>query len=179
MELFLLAKAVQQNVNKRQEAASTITTKRFTDDSISLASQCKLLDIPLIEKNNQTDAGETHESIKMALQQTKQLLFDCMREVIDAEGLKDTREQQRFQEFVEPENLGKLLCENIWAWSRQSIEGTNSTQLLNFEERSSFEQQKMIIGMEIGEFILEDIINVIVAEMQLEGVTNNLSLLSE
>ncbi|KAM7520911.1 hypothetical protein LguiB_019873 [Lonicera macranthoides] len=196
---------MQQNVNKRQEAASIITTKRCTDDSISVASQCKLLDIPLIEKKNQTDAGEMHESIssdlslqykriKMARQQTKQILFDCIREV---EGSKDKREQQQFQEFVGPQNLGKLLCENIWvwsrqsiegtnstqkllgeniwAWSRQSVEGTNSTQLLNLEERTGFEQQKMVIGMEIGEFILDDITNVIVAEMWLEGFTNNLS----
>ncbi|KAI3465238.1 hypothetical protein Pfo_021901 [Paulownia fortunei] len=107
---------------------------------------------------------------KRALQQTKQLLIDCVREVIEIHRKRDHKGRQQVKKILGAEELWKLVCENVWLWSQDSIDETNIVHLLNYdvmasaeEWRTDSEQQKEEISMEIGDAILEGIINEIVA----------------
>ena len=105
-----------------------------------------------------------------ALQQSKQLLFDCVRELVEIGGWKNGRRQQ-LEEFPRPEEHVKLLCGDIRTWSKLSGNETNTTQLLNsdlaasFGEQSDFETQTRVISAEIGDAILEDVNREIVVDM--------------
>lgn len=118
---------------------------------------------------NKPDSCSQHTKVKWALQQTKQLLFDCVKEIVETQRLKNRRQRQ-FREAMGAEAIGKILCENILAWSRQCVHVNYSNQLLDIdipdsvEEWNDFEQRKGI-GMEIADCILEDISSEIVMDM--------------
>lgn len=106
---------------------------------------------------------------KRALQQTKQLLVDCVREVIENQRKRDDETGQQLKKILGAEELWKLVCENVWLWSRDSIDETNIAHMLNSDFMASLEewsyasdQHKNEIAMEIGDAILEDIVNEIV-----------------
>ncbi|KZV54522.1 hypothetical protein F511_01320 [Dorcoceras hygrometricum] len=106
-----------------------------------------------------------HIRNKRALRQTKQLLIDCVREVIE-----NYRKQEHMKKVVEAEELWKLVCENVWLWSQDSIHETNVIHLVHYDFlttaedwRADFEEHKKGIWMDVGDAILEDVINEIVA----------------
>lgn len=140
-------------IHKRGQSLKT-RHEEIPSDSIFLDS-CKFIE-PL--------------KIKLALQQTKQLLFDCVKEIVETRRLKGISQQQ-FKEFLGAEEIGKVVCENICEWSKQSMHVTNTKQLLDLdllasaEEWSYFELQRKGIGMEIAAAILEDISCEIVMDM--------------
>lgn len=108
---------------------------------------------------------------RKATQQTKQLLFDCVTEVVDSHRRKDLRDQQMGR-ILDPEQLWKLICENIWAWSQDPIDETNIKQLVHFdflesdpEWRGFHGVQAQEIGAIISEIMLEDIRDEIVRDM--------------
>ncbi|KAK6160588.1 hypothetical protein DH2020_003969 [Rehmannia glutinosa] len=103
---------------------------------------------------------------KRALQQKKQLLIDCVREVIENHRKKDDKKGQQLKKILGTEELWKLVCENVWLWSQNSIHETNIFHLLNYDFMASveewindFEMQKEGILMEIGDDILEGILS--------------------
>ncbi|XP_019174172.1 PREDICTED: uncharacterized protein LOC109169739 [Ipomoea nil] len=106
---------------------------------------------------------------RKATQQTKQLLFDCVSEVVESHRRRDQRGQQMGR-ILDPEQLWKLICENIWEWSQDPIDETNVNQLVHFEfldfegEWRGF-QQSQEIGVIITEIMLEDIRDEIVRDM--------------
>lgn len=114
--------------------------------------------------------GESHPSpqflkSKRVLQETKQLLFDCVREVVESHA-KNERGKQHEKKFLGPEELGKLVCERITSWEKQAGDETNTNYFLDsVEEWRAFKQQKREIEYEIGDTILEEIKNEIVTEM--------------
>lgn len=102
---------------------------------------------------------------KRVLQQTKQLLFDCVREVVESH-VKKERGKQHYKKFLGPEELGKLICERITSWGIQDGDQKNTNYFLDsVEEWRAFEQQKKEIEFDIGDTILEEIKNEIVTEM--------------
>ncbi|KAL6995312.1 hypothetical protein U1Q18_005450 [Sarracenia purpurea var. burkii] len=99
------------------------------------------------------------------LQQSKQLLFDWVKELVETRAWKDGTRRQLL-EFLGPEELGKLLCEDQRTWSKLSRNKTNTAEMLHsVAEWSDFEPEMREIGGEIGDFILEDISQEIVADM--------------
>lgn len=103
------------------------------------------------------------------MQQTKQLLFDCVKEVVEKHKMDSP--SQKIPQILGTEKLWELMCHNIWLWSKESIDETNTNHLLHLDmlasaqEWSSFEQQMHEIGMQIADAILEDISNEIITKM--------------
>lgn len=118
---------------------------------------------------NEPDSYSQYTKAKLALQQTKQLMFDCVKEIVETQRLK-SRRQRQFREPMGAEAIRKILCENILAWSTQSVHVNYSNKPLDrdvldsSEEWNDFEQGKGI-GMEIADYILEDISSDIVMDM--------------
>lgn len=118
---------------------------------------------------NKPDSYSQYTKVKLALQQTKQLMFDCVKEIVETQRLKN-RKQQQFREPMGAEAIGKIMCENISAWSTQSVHVNYSNKLTDTdildsaEEWNDVEQVKGI-GMEIADYILEDISSDIVMDM--------------
>lgn len=167
---------MQQNARIRQEENSTAFPKKVSEHSLSsAASPGELLFHLAVEKPSYRGVvelqgvGEFLKS-KRVLQQTKQLLFDCVREVVESQAKKE-RGEQHYRKFLGPEELGKLICERITSWGKQAGDETNTNCLLDLdfldsvEEWCAFEQQKREIEFEIGDAILEEIKNEIVTEL--------------
>ncbi|KAK3231193.1 hypothetical protein Dsin_003074 [Dipteronia sinensis] len=159
-----------------------IVTKKISDDSILSASLWNLFFHSATEKPSSAGAAELQDLIrykstseflksKRVLQQTKQLLFDCVREAVETQQHGKEKSQQNRRENLGSELLGKLICEKIKAWKRQSGGRLNITKQLesdykdSAQEWNSFEPQIKDIAMEIGDAILEEIRDQIVTEM--------------
>ncbi|XP_038715341.1 uncharacterized protein LOC120008994 isoform X1 [Tripterygium wilfordii] len=105
---------------------------------------------------------------KKVLQPKRQLLFDCVREIIKTHVSKM---QGRHKQYLGYEELGKLICDKIKLWEKLSADETNLLQLLDFEfqgsaqEWSNFEQQRRYIGLKIADAIFEETKNEIVVEI--------------
>ncbi|KAL3505040.1 hypothetical protein ACH5RR_034881 [Cinchona calisaya] len=115
------------------------------------------------------DASSQYSINKKTVQQTGQLLFDCVREVVEKH--KRDSSGQQIPQILGPEKLWELICKNIWLWSKESINETNTNHLLHLDmlasdqEWGSFEQQMHEIDMQIADAILEDISNEIITDM--------------
>ncbi|KAF5739841.1 hypothetical protein HS088_TW12G01052 [Tripterygium wilfordii] len=105
---------------------------------------------------------------KKVLQQTRQLLFDCVREIIKTHAYKM---QGHHKQYLGSEEIGKLICEKIKLWKKLSADETKLLQLLDFEfhdsaqEWSNFEQQRTDIGLELADAIFEETKNEIVVDI--------------
>lgn len=116
-----------------------------------------------------TLVGSQYARNRKATQQTKQLLFDCVTEVVESHRRRDQRGQQMGR-ILDPEQLWKLICENIWAWSQDPIDETNVNQLVHFDSEGEWRgfqgvQQAQEIGVIISEIMLEDIRDEIVRDL--------------
>ncbi|XP_010273517.1 PREDICTED: uncharacterized protein LOC104609020 isoform X2 [Nelumbo nucifera] len=156
-------------------------SKKVTEESIVSASLLELLVQSLKEKYGSTGYAAIHElsgsgssqylKTKRVLQQTRQLLFDCIRETIETHGRK-VRRHQGDHEFLGTEEIGKIICERIYSWGKQSVDETNITELIrsdfsySTEGWSEFQPQiKNEIAMEIGDAIFEEMRNEIITDM--------------
>ncbi|KAF2324234.1 hypothetical protein GH714_010965 [Hevea brasiliensis] len=103
--------------------------KKVTEDSILSASLWKILFHSATEKSTLPGVSEIQELVhynlssqhlksKSALQQTRQLLFDCVKEIVENQGRKEKQQG----EYLEAEELGKLIGEKIKLWGKQSGE---------------------------------------------------------
>ncbi|GKV20031.1 hypothetical protein SLEP1_g30210 [Rubroshorea leprosula] len=103
---------------------------------------------------------------KKVLHQTKQLMFDCVRELVENRKGKERRGSNS-KEVLGAEELRQLIWEKIKCWGKLS----NMTQLLDSDfvhslhEWSDFESERRDIGLELGDAILEDIYMEIVTDM--------------
>ncbi|KAF3447470.1 hypothetical protein FNV43_RR12656 [Rhamnella rubrinervis] len=157
---------------------------KVTEDSILSATMWELLFHSASEKQRCSEVSELMEAVrsnpslqtqllksKRMLQQTRQLLFDCVRELVETHARKVGEKQQHYhKQFLGPEELGKLLSEKMKGWSKQAGDETNITNLLDLEFSDSIQQwsnfgpAKTEIGLEIGDKILQEIIDQIVSE---------------
>lgn len=154
-------------LQEENQSRSTINqAKNITEDSLLSASLWNLEELVWSKPNSKVFKS------KMILQQTKQLLFDCVREVLKTNNENGTdRRQQSCREFMGPEFLGKLMSEKLQAWEKQSGDELNITRLLDFDfqdsvqEWSDFKQQMRDIAFKIGDAILEDIRDQMVTDL--------------
>lgn len=182
--LFIEVKTTRHGLGKTQEQNPSRTcitlAKKITEESILSASFWRLLFHSAVEKPNCAGAAETLELVhskptsqflksKKVVQQTKQLLFDCVREVLESRG-KETGQQDK-KEFLGSELLGNLVCGKIKEWGKHSVDGFNLTRLLNadihdsVQEWNDVEAEVRDIALEIGDAIMEEIKDQIVTEM--------------
>ncbi|KDP41587.1 hypothetical protein JCGZ_15994 [Jatropha curcas] len=164
--------AVKENNSSKTRA---LLPKEVTEDTILSASLWKILINSEAEKANIPQVPETQElaqsdisskSLKpktvIQLKQTKQLLFDCVREIVETQGRKEKQRQ-----LLASEQIGKLIGEKVKLWGKQSklaqlleIEFLDSTQ-----DWSCYEKQRWEMGFEIGDAIFEDMKSEIVTDM--------------
>lgn len=161
-----------------------IMPSKVTEDSILSASMWELLFQSASEEQRCSGVSELMELVrsdqspqtqllksKRMLQQTRQLLFDCMRELVETHARKvGEKQQHNYRQFLGPEELGKLLSKKMKGWSEQAGDATNITNLLDLDfsdsiqEWSNFDPAKTEIVSEIGDKILQEIIDEIVSE---------------
>lgn len=122
-------------------------------------------------KSNSHNVSSHYSKNKKAVRQTKQLLFDCIREVVELG--KESSGGQQLKGILGAEQLWELICENLCLWSKESINETNIIHLLQSEvvlvsaqEWSDLEKQTQVIGSHLGDAILEDICNEFIVEMR-------------
>lgn len=106
---------------------------------------------------------------KTALQQRKQLLIDCRREVIEKYREKEKHRELEMKKMLGGEDVWKPVCKTVWIWSQDSSNESNIVHLLHSDFMASidewdadFEQQKFEISMEIENDILENVVNEII-----------------
>ncbi|KAF9668451.1 hypothetical protein SADUNF_Sadunf14G0005000 [Salix dunnii] len=121
--------------------------EKFTEDCILSASLWDVLFYPPNEKPVCGKATRTQEFVKsyfspqylkskMVLQQTKQLLFDYVKEIVETQE-REGKLQCHHQQFLGPEELGKVIGEKIKSWDKQSDNESNLIKLLNLDLPSS------------------------------------------
>ncbi|GAB4852401.1 hypothetical protein Ancab_016593 [Ancistrocladus abbreviatus] len=155
--------------------------EKVTEDSILSASLWELLVQSRREKpscpfaegllgHSEKSPCSQYMNSKKAMQQTKQLLFDCVREVAETHGRKQGREQSA-QQLIGPEEIGMIIFQNLRAWGKQSADETKIAQLIYsdvtgpMEKWNGIEVHRREIMVEIGELIFEEIKEEIVRDM--------------
>nr|GMD91369.1 Dentin sialoprotein [Ipomoea batatas] len=149
---------------KQLSPVSVLEETESSDDDVSPIHQ-----IQETSDSQTTLVGSQYARNRKATQQTKQLLFDCVTEVVESHRRRDQRGQQMGR-ILDPEQLWKLICENIWAWSQDPIDETNVNQLVRFDSEGEWRgfqgvQQTQEIGVIISEIMLEDIRDEIVRDL--------------
>ncbi|KAK4722641.1 hypothetical protein R3W88_012874 [Solanum pinnatisectum] len=119
-----------------------------------------------VSNSGETSPESQYIKNKKAIQESRQLLFDCVKEVVENQKGKE----EEFQGIFGAEQLWELLLQNIWLWSQQSMNETNIKQLMISNMLSSFEEssgveEKREIGKVVGDLIFVDISNEIVLDM--------------
>ncbi|XP_042498964.1 uncharacterized protein LOC122077181 isoform X2 [Macadamia integrifolia] len=120
---------------------------------------------------------------KRLLQQTRQLLFDCVREAVEKYRTGSGRRRRRrchggLNRFVGPEELGRIICEEILVWGKQSVDIANVNQLIEADVSETMEEEGWSgflnphshsigneIGLGIADAIMGEMSNEIVSDM--------------
>lgn len=93
----------QSDIKKTTQPESSTSASQFRSKQPTNYSAQVLRQIPVSSLYSQ------HIINKKALQQTKQLLIDCVREVIE-----NYRKQEHVKKILGAEELWKLVCENVY-----------------------------------------------------------------
>ncbi|KAJ9166367.1 hypothetical protein P3X46_021137 [Hevea brasiliensis] len=168
---------------KNTSKTCVLSSKKVTEDSILSASLWKIFFHSATEKPTlpgvseiqelvQSNLSSHHLKSRSCLQQTKQLLFDCVREIVENQGRKEKEKQQQQQrEYLASEELGKLIGEKIKFYGKQYGEESTLRELLELEFQDSahewrgYEPQRRDIGFQIGDAILEEISSEMIKDM--------------
>lgn len=186
LSIFYFGETVQElpAMSRKKESPCPSTCNfKIADDSIVSASLWELLFQPALEKPRGSGVSEKLEPVKSninpsphfakskrVLQQTRQLLFDCVREMTETHAKKEREKQRNCKGFLGAEEIGNLLYEKLGTWGNQAGHEANINFVLELdllgsaEEWSNTYQERREIGNEIGDTILEEIIEEIVAE---------------
>lgn len=173
-----LKKSVSRFKEEKEKEKEKAIHKRRTIEEV------QDLDGSKSNSNSSNNNVSSHYSKnKKAVQQTKQLLFDCIREVVELEKQKKKKKEllegQQSKGILGSEQLWDLICENLCLWSKESINERNIIHLLHSELllvsssssahewkwSADLEKQSQVIGSQLGDAILEDICNEIILEM--------------
>ncbi|KAI3848578.1 hypothetical protein MKX03_029764 [Papaver bracteatum] len=171
-------KKIKSNIIRQEKSV-------ITDESIFSASLWESLVHTLTEKQGSSSSSNCLKT-KRVLEQTKQLLFDCVRETVanySNQGGKivSTSDSVRVhcgheRVLLGSEDIGKIISEKICLWGKQAGNLTNITQLVKSDLSKREEEEEYwketpqaqireSIGIEISDEILEDIKNEIVIEL--------------
>lgn len=174
-----------QHPPARQEASAPtckiVLPMKMIEDSVFSASILEILFHCSKDKQSFTrteeasqasdsNASYSYLNSKMILQQTKRLLFDCVKEIIQTHERKEKAKRHN-RVALGPEEIGKLICDKIVAWGRTSRDETSTTELLSSDYSDTVEEwedcalQKRQISREVGDAIVEEITNEIVLDM--------------
>lgn len=107
------------------------------------------------------DSYSQYHINKRLLQQSKKLLIDCVREVIESHRRRD-KSREQLKQILGAEELWKLVCDNLWIWSKDSsiVQHLHKDFLDSLEEwNGEYLHNKEEIAVEIGNDILEGIMN--------------------
>ncbi|KAF5188120.1 Transferase caf17 protein [Thalictrum thalictroides] len=173
--------------SNRKDTSSTSgfnQSKRVTEDSILSASLWDLLAHSSVDKqgnvgvkelrklldtastSSSSSSSSQYKKTKKVLEQTKQLLFDCVREVLESHARNEERNK-----LFGAEQVGKIICEQICVWAKQSGNVKNITQLIqsdfgkSLKEWNDYQPKIMKIGIEVSNAIMEDMENEIVLDI--------------
>ncbi|XP_054794682.1 uncharacterized protein LOC129300167 isoform X2 [Prosopis cineraria] len=174
---------VKEDVGRREQrilnCGEVVMPKKITEDSLLSAAFWGLL-IQSAERDGHSISKDFREILgtnvsqvlksKRALHKTKQLLFDCVREI--AASFPRTGEGQTgFKQLLGAEELGNLICQKTREWGQQAGDRKNLTNLLtsdhlkSINEWSDLEPHMKDISFEVADAILDCINNEIVSEM--------------
>uniref|UniRef100_A0A6M2EBC1 DUF4378 domain-containing protein n=1 Tax=Populus davidiana TaxID=266767 RepID=A0A6M2EBC1_9ROSI len=145
--------------------------KKLTEDCILSASLRKVLFYSPNEKPICAEARERQELVqsyfspqylksKMVLQQTKQLLFDYVKEIVETKG-REMKQQCHHKQFLGSEELGSIIGEKTWPWDKQSGNESDLTKLLNLDalnseqELSYYKSERRDNGLDIGDTVFD------------------------
>lgn len=178
MSLFA-EERVKEDVGRIFNCGEVLMPKKVTEDSILSSALWGLMIQSAHENGPSKDLEEivgTNVSqvlkSKRALHKTKQLLFDCVREI--AASIPRTNEGQtgNCKQLLGAEELGNLICQNMKEWGQQAGDKTNLTHLLtsdymkSIKEWSDFEPHMKDISFEVADAILDCINHEIVTDMR-------------
>lgn len=152
------------------------TEKKIREDWISSAAIWGLF-IQTVKKESGTRILGEHRGAnvsqvlksKRVLQKTKQLLFDCVRELATNFPGKDN-EEQTYKQFLGPHELGKLVSKRTKEWSVVTRDGRSQAYLFSLDELNSMYEWNELelhvkdIALEIADAIWECINDEIVSE---------------
>ncbi|KAJ6964989.1 hypothetical protein NC652_003030 [Populus alba x Populus x berolinensis] len=153
-------------------ASSTVLSTNAEEDSLLSAFLCDLLTKSLIEKKSLAGFTELQEMIvpafsqhlknRRVLWQNRQLLFDCVNEAIEVYRSKN-RKKQYDQELIGLNELGKIICDQICSCGKQNADEQINIDVTSVVEDGSYLQQlNRRIGIEIGDAILNEIIQEVI-----------------
>ncbi|KAJ8768852.1 hypothetical protein K2173_023847 [Erythroxylum novogranatense] len=167
------SKVCQFMPRQEQEASRNALSKTTEEDCALSAFLWELLLNSMPETNqNHCGLGEVMEKAGpdlphhmkniRALQQNKQLLFDSVNEAIKMHRRNSSR-GKHVQEFTGVQELGKFICENICSWEKQDASQHRKVDCFStIEDKDYFQQQSKMTGAEIGDIIMDEIIQEIV-----------------
>ncbi|KAJ7013321.1 hypothetical protein NC653_003114 [Populus alba x Populus x berolinensis] len=153
-------------------ASSTVLSTNVEEDSLLSAFLCDLLTRSFIEKKSLAGFTELQEMIvpafsqhlknRRVLWQNRQLLFDCVNEAIEVYRSKN-RKKQYDQELIDLNELGKIICDQICSCGKQNADEQINIDVTSVVEDGSYLQQlNRRIGIEIGDAILNEIIQEVI-----------------
>ena len=154
--------------------ARTPFQKKLSEDPIQSATLLDLL-VQSRRPKPEKDTFPLQMNSKKALQQTRQSLFDCIKEVVEMghkgkHQISRTRRKQR-RMIMGPEEIGKIICSNLKVWGKLFTDETNIAQLLRIDLLCSTEEwgcsdvYRRDVASDIGDGILEEITDDIVKDM--------------
>ncbi|KAK4277385.1 hypothetical protein QN277_015392 [Acacia crassicarpa] len=155
-----------------------VMAKKITEDSLLSAALWGLLiqsaegnghNMDLQEILGTNNVSQVLKS-KRTLHKTKQLLFDCAREIAASLPRKE-QGRAGCKQLLGAEELGNLICQKTKEWGQQAGDQTNlpylltSDDLKSINERSDFEPHTKEISFEFADSILDCINYEIVSEL--------------
>ncbi|KAF1865514.1 hypothetical protein Lal_00004890 [Lupinus albus] len=163
---------------KRIHSCGVVVPRKITEESLLSSALWSLLTHSAKRENYSMDLRENLGpnvskilKSKRVLHKTKQLLFDCVREITITLPRKDYG-QPGNKKFMGPEELGNIIWQRTKEWSQKGAEDeTNLTHLLTLDYLNSinewikFEQHVKDVSVEIADAILEYVNDEIVSDM--------------
>ncbi|GMI77381.1 hypothetical protein HRI_001407300 [Hibiscus trionum] len=169
----LEAKSTSTVSNTREK--SFILPKLITEESILSATLWSLLHQTTAKEEASCEGLKDLEECngcpfsvsKRVLQQTKQLLLDCVRE------LMDHNKGHGKEGFIGSEEIGNVICEKIRGWGKRCGDETNINEMLELDVMESkqewdgfeVESGKRETGILLGNAIVEEITSEVVMDM--------------
>lgn len=163
----------KQEEEEDASASSTVLSTNVEEDYLLSAFLCDLLTKSLIEKKSPAGFTELQEMIvpafsqhlknRRVLWQNRQLLFYCVNEAIEVYRSKN-RKKQYDQELIGLNELGKIICDQICSCGKQNADEQINIDVTSIvEDGGSYLQQlSRRIGIEIGDAILNEIIQEVI-----------------
>ncbi|XP_057533290.1 uncharacterized protein LOC130811127 isoform X2 [Amaranthus tricolor] len=186
-EIDLLQAIPVYNVRQTREEITSQSRIRFqkkvSEDAILSASLWEQLIQLKKEKSKQKQKHRRkpfpdYMNTKRALHQSRQLLFDCVRETIENQKRNRNNNNDNNKNdnskglMMGPEEIGKIICRNLKIWGKLSFDETNIDQVMRMEllevcgdEWGCFDICNKEIVREIGNGIVDEIIEEIIIDL--------------